>query len=140
MKVKLTMAEFRSLVPGDKIFVCMNNEFQTATVENYAFYNAIANKPNWFVETNIGLFSMNNTYREVEIPENMKLIDLNTFQNLKEGDSIFVFENGKYVIAQVCDKPFLSESLENILSEGNDWEVETDIGFVHNDSVYVKNT
>lgn len=69
--------------------------------------------------------------------KNMKLMSLEQFKKLKKGDVISVLVNGKYVNATVKYEAFESCSLENILGDGDDWEVETDIGFVHNDSAYV---
>ena len=70
--------------------------------------------------------------------DGMELISLNAFKKLKPGAKINVLCNDVYKRALVLSEPFLSVNLENIIGDQVDWEVETDIGFVHNDSVYVR--
>lgn len=140
MYVNLTIAEFRRLVAGDAIIININGEYHPATASNYAFYNSDANEPGWEIETDAGFVALDSAYREITIPDEsrLRLMTLEEFRDLREGDVFFVLCNNEYLVAQVNDLPSLAETLENILGDGNDWEVGTNIGYVHNDSAYVE--
>ena len=140
MYVNLTISEFRRLAVGDTIIVNVNNEYLPAEVLNYAFYNSDTKEPGWEIETDAGFIALDSSYREVVVrdPSKMRLMTLDEFKNLNYGDVFFVRCNNEYLVAKVYDGPSLSESLENILGDGDDWEVGTNVGYVHNDSAYVE--
>ena len=60
------------------------------------------------------------------------------FQRLEDGNVINVRCNNELIQTTVRGEPFESCNLDNILGDCSDWEVETPIGFVHNDCVYVE--
>lgn len=139
MYINLTIAEFRNLKEGDSVIVNIGGNYLPAVVEDYPFYNSDADEPEWEIQLDYGFVSIDSVYKDVtaKVTSNMKLMPLEDFKKLKKNDVIAVLCNGEYLQARVYYEAFESCSLQNIMGEGDDWEVETDIGFVHNDSVYV---
>ena len=68
----------------------------------------------------------------------MRVVSLEEFQRLEDGNVINVRCNNELVQTTVRGTPFESGVLENILGDGGDWEVSTPLGFVHNSCVYVE--
>ena len=134
-----TIAEFRNLKPGDTILVHLNNEYIDAHVEGYAFYNSDANEPGWEVETDCGFVSIYGAYKNIPcLPEeNVQLISLERFKMLRPGEIIYFHRHGIYHPAVVTDRASKSMSLENSLDNGDDWEVGTNMGFIHNECAYI---
>ena len=136
----LTISEFCQLEPNDTFIINIGNGDETVTVVNYPFYNTDANEPGWEVETDAGFVAFRSAYRNIPMPDinNCRLITLEEFQQLRDGSVINVRYNGEIVQTVVHGEPFESCNLQNILGDGGDWEVETPIGFVHNDCVVVE--
>ena len=140
MFINLNVAEFRSLVPGDHIFTHIN-DFEETAVLNYAFYNNDAEEPGWEIETEAGFIALDSAYREFVInnQDNLRRMTRNEFSSLRYGNPLVVLVNGEYVLTIARSDAYPSNSLENIMGyEDTDWEIETDIGFVHNSSAYIE--
>lgn len=136
----LTLSEFCQLEIGDEFIIDIGNGEETVSVINYPFYNSDSNEPGWEIETDAGFVAFRSAYRDIPLPDlnNCRLITLEEFRRLTNGNVINVRCNNELVQTTVRGEPFESCNLDNILGEGNDWEVETPIGFVHNDCVYVE--
>ena len=136
----LTIAEFCQLDINDEIIINIGNGDETVVVTNYPFYNSDANEPGWEVETDAGFVAFRSAYRNIPLPDinRCRLITLEEFRRLEDGNVINVRCNNELIQTTVRGEPFESCCLENILGEGGDWEVDTPIGFVHNSSVYVE--
>ena len=140
MLQRLTIAEFRQLQINDIIMIDIGNGEEAVSVTNYAFYNSDSDEPGWEIETNAGFIALDSAYRNIPLPDinNCRIITLEEFQNLHDGSVINVYCNNQLIQTTVRGELFESCSLENILGDGGDWEVETPIGFVHNSCVYVE--
>lgn len=136
----LTIAEFCQLQITDEIIINIGNNNEVVNVINYPFYNTDANEPGWEVETDAGFVAFGSAYCDIPLPDinNCRLITLEEFRRLTDGRVINVMCNNELIQTTVCGNPFESCSLDNTLGNGNDWEVKTPIGFIHNDSVYVE--
>ena len=136
----LTIAEFCQLDINDEIIINIGNGDETVVVTNYPFYNSDSNEPGWEVETDAGFVAFRSAYRNIPLPDinHCRLITLDEFRRLEDGNVINVRCNNELIHTIVRGEPFESCSLENILGDGGDWEVDTPIGFVHNSSVYVE--
>ena len=136
----LTISEFCTLEINDEIIINIGNRSERVTVIDHPFYNTDSNEPGWEVETDAGFVAFRSAYRDVPLPDinNCRLITLEEFRRLTNGNVINVRCDNELIQTTVCGEPFESRSLENILGNGGDWEVETPIGFVHNSSVYVE--
>lgn len=136
----LSIAEFCQLQINDEIIIDIGNGEETVSVIDYPFYNTDSNEPGWEVETDAGFVAFRSAYRNIPLPdiENCRLITLEEFQRLENGNVINVRCNDELVQTIVRGEPFESCSLDNILGGGGDWEIETPIGFVHNNCVYVE--
>lgn len=136
----LTISEFCTLEINDEIIINIGNRSERVTVIDYPFYNNDSNEPGWEVETDAGFIAFRSAYRDIPLPDinNCRLITLDEFRNLTNGSVINVRCNNELIQTTVRGEPFESCNLENILGDGGDWEVETPIGFVHNDCVYVE--
>ena len=136
----LTIAEFCTLEVNDEIIINIGNRSERVTVIDYPFYNNDSNEPGWEVETDAGFIAFRSAYRDIPLPDinNCRLITLDEFRSLTSGSVINVRCNNELIQTTVIGEPFESCNLDNILVDGSDWEVETPIGFVHNDCVYVE--
>lgn len=136
----LTISEFCTLEINDEIIINIGNRSERVTVIDYPFYNTDSNEPGWEVETDAGFIAFRSAYRDVPLPDinNCRLITLDEFRSLTNGSVINVRCNNELIQTTVRGEPFESCNLDNILGDGGDWEVETPIGFVHNDCVYVE--
>ena len=136
----LTIAEFCTLEVNDEIIINIGNRNERVTVTDHPFYNTDSNEPGWEVETDAGFVAFRSAYRDVPLPDinNCRLITLEEFRRLTNGNVINVRCNNELIQTTVIREPFESCNLDNILGDGSDWEVETPIGFVHNDCVYVE--
>ena len=136
----LTIAEFCQLEPNNTFIINIGNGNETVTVVDYPFYNRDTTEPGWEVETDAGFIAFGSAYRNIPLPDinNCRLITLEEFQRLEDGNVINVRCNNELIQTTVRGVPFESCNLDNILGDGGDWEVETPIGFVHNDCVYVE--
>jgi hypothetical protein len=80
----------------------------------------------------------------LDLPEpevEVSLLSLDEFSSPRYGNPLVVLVNGKYVLTIARSDAYPSNSLENIMGyEDTDWEIETDIGFVHNSSAYIEAT
>lgn len=140
MLINLTMSEFSQLEIGETIIVNLTGNPETTTIKGYAFYSSDSDKPGWKISTEHGYIALADTYKEV-LPQNaesVELIALEQFKQLKPGNLIFVYNGNIYMPAVVSCQPFKSHSLENILDNGDDWEVETSLGFIHNNSAFIE--
>ena len=140
MVALLTISEFRNLNIGDRIHICINNQYVDAIVENYAFFNRDADEPGWEIATDCGFVSLDSAYKIVPnlSCEEVVRISLDAFKSLLPGSIIYVKNNGIFVPAIVSCPAFKSHSLENIIYNGDDWEIETSHGFIHVDSAFVR--
>lgn len=136
----LTIAEFCTLKVNDEIIINIGNGNERVTVIDYPFYNTDSNEPGWEVETDAGFIAFRSAYRDVPLPDinNCRLITLDEFKRLANGNVINVRHNNELIQTTVRGVPFESCNLNNLLEYGSDWEVETPIGFVHHNCVYVE--
>ena len=136
----LTITEFCALEINDEIIINIGNRNERVTVIGYPFYNTDSNEPGWEVETDAGFIAFGSAYRDIPLPDinNCRLITLEEFRRLTNGNVINVRCNNELIQTIVRGEPSESCNLDNILGNGSDWEVETPIGFVHNDCVYVE--
>ena len=136
----LTISEFCTLEINDEIIINIGNRNERVTVIDYPFYNNDSNEPGWEVETDAGFIAFRSAYRDIPLPDinNCRLITLEEFRRLTNGSVINVRCNNELIQTTVRGEPFESCNLDNIIGDGGDWEVETHIGFVHNDCVYVE--
>lgn len=140
MVTLLTISEFRNLNIGDRIHVCINNQYVDAIVEDYAFFNRDTDEPGWEIKTDCGFVSLDSAYKIVPDlgGEEVIRISLDAFKSLRPGNIIYVKNNGIFVPAIVFCPAFKSHSLENIIDNGDDWEIETSRGFIHADSAFLR--
>lgn len=136
----LTISEFCTLEVNDEIIINIGNRSERVTVIDHPFYNNDSNEPGWEVETNAGFIAFESAYRDIPLPDinNCRLITLEEFRSLTNGNVINVRYNNELIQTTVRGVPFESCNLDNVLGDSRDWEVETPIGFVHNDCVYVE--
>lgn len=62
---KLTAKEFRSLSPGDEIYIKVGEQYQCSTVISHPIINYDADDPNWEVETNNCWCDMDSVYKKI---------------------------------------------------------------------------
>ena len=138
MLINFTINDFCRLQKGDTILININGSPETAIVKNYAFYNTDANEPGWEIETDYGYISIDSAYKEItsKTIKEVRPMQLDEFKKLKPGCIIFIPRNTIFEPVVATDKAFKSTTLDNILGDGEAWEVETNFGFVHNNSAY----